>query len=208
MSSVAGSVGFSKGLNGQAEGGIAWANFVGVVVTVGTVVALVLAVGQQFLRVLVAVSGPIRTWTRKRILGLAFVLAFTVSLLTLIESGLWTQWPLDLGKFISEQISNTPIGAWIPKILLIAGTTWMVLRTLSWVEVRWLKVRDRINALASAVCLSLFEALLILFVFDAPSNVTRPIIYAFFCSMVGLGALSAGAAGLDWISKYRASRSY
>lgn len=199
--------GFGDGLRNPSGGGIVWVNFVGVVVTIGTVIALILAVGQQFLKVVSAVSGPIRTWTKQRTIGMTFVLVVTISMLTLLQTGLWESWQIDLSRFITEQLSQTPVGDWIAKYLLFAGIIWLIQRGLSRARVRWLKIGDRITALGAAIALIFVGFVFALFAFDAPREVAQPAIFASGLALAALGAISAVVMVVEWIGKYRTLRS-
>jgi hypothetical protein len=198
--------GFASDVNESSEGGVGWVNFVGIVVTVGTVVALVLAVGQQFRLVAIAVAGPANTWTRKGKLTAVIVLAFMVGMLALVKSGAWTQWQLEVSRFSTDSLSNTPAGEWVGKILFVAIIVVAVYRALLWARARWVKVGDRISALVGATVFTLLGLLFLLFTFGAPKEVTLPVIYVFAAALLFFGVLDVVFGIAGWITKYRTLR--
>ncbi|MDQ0649510.1 hypothetical protein QFZ53_003706 [Microbacterium natoriense] len=198
--------GFSRDLSESKEGGIAWVNFVGVVVTVGTVVALVLAVGRQFWQVAVAVIGPVHTWTRKGIMSAALLFGFTAGMITLVRTGAWEQWQRDASKFLTELLMDTPAGDWVGKILFIAVIMFMIYRSFQWARAKRIKVSDRITAVGAAIFFTSMGVLLILFIFDAPREVVLPVLYATGHVIAFFGLLNAIFSVAGWIGKYRALR--
>lgn len=198
--------GFSRDLGESKEGGIAWVNFVGVVVTVGTVVALVLAVGRQFWQVAVAAIGPARTWTKKGILSATLLFGFAAGMITLVRTGAWEQWQRDAGKFLTEVLTDTHVGDWVGKILLVAVIIFMIYRALRWARAKSIKVSDRITAVGVAIAFTTTGALLILFIFDAPKEVALPMLYATGHVIAFLGLLNAIFSVVGWIGKYTALR--
>ena len=198
--------GLSRDLSEPREGGIAWVNFVGIVVTVGTVIALVLAVGRQFWLVTVAVIGPMHTWTKKGITSAALLFGFTAGMITLVRTGAWEQWQRDTTKFLAELLTDTPAGDWVGKTLLIAVIVFMIYRALRWARARHVKVSDRITAVGAAIALILMGVLLILFIFNAPRGVVLPVLYATGYVIAFLGLLNAIFSVVEWIGKYRTLR--
>jgi len=198
--------GFSRDLSESKEGGIAWVNFVGVVVTVGTVVALVLAVGRQFWQVAVAVIGPARTWTKKAIMSAVLLLGFAVGMFTLVKTGAWQQWQLDANKFFAKLLTDTPVGEWLGKIFFVAVIMFVVHRALQWARARHIKRSDRITAVGVAIAFILMGVLVILFIFDAPGEVVLPVIYAIAYVIAFFALLNAIFSGVEWVGKYRVLR--
>ncbi|PPF65024.1 hypothetical protein C5E11_02905 [Clavibacter michiganensis] len=198
--------GFVDDAKEPSEGGVGWVNFVGIVVTVGTVVALVLAVGQQFLLVAVAVAGPVRAWTRKGIMTAAIFLVFAIGMLVLLKSGAWTRWQLDANRFLIDLLDDTPAGDWLGKILLTAIIAFAVYRALGWARARWVKVGDRVSAIAGATVFTLFGVVLLLFVLGAPNEVVVPVMYVFLSSFVIFGLLDVVFSIAEWTRKYRVLR--
>lgn len=198
--------GFSRDLNESKEGGIAWVNFVGVVVTVGTVVALVLAVGRQFWFVAVAVIGPVRAWTKKGIMTAALLFGLAAGMITLVRTGVWEQWQRDASRFLTEILTDTPAGDWVGKILFVAVIMFMIYRALQWARARHIKVSDRITAAGVAIAFASMGVLLILFIFDAPREVALPVLYATAHLFAFFGLLNAIFSVAGWIRKYRALR--
>lgn len=198
--------GFNRDSAGPGPGGLDWVNFVSLVITIGSVVALVIAIGQQFLRVAVAIAGPARAWSRKAILWVVFVLATVFTMQLLILSGVWEQWQRDAGHFLMEQFSRTPVGDWIGKALFVALVCFAGYRALCWARAKWLRLSDRVSALAAAIVYSFFAALVLLYVFDAPWQVARPVLFACAWAMVTFGVLTVVFAISGWAGKYRELR--
>ncbi len=160
--------GFSNDMSKSSEGGIGWVNFVGIVVTVGTVVGLVLAVGQQFRLVVASVVGPARTWSKKGVMTAVLVLGFAAGMFTVVRTDAWTQWQLEASRLVTESLTDTPVGDWVGKILLVAIIVLGVSRAVRWARVRRLKGADRISSLGAAVVLALLGVLAVFFIVDAP----------------------------------------
>jgi len=198
--------GFRRDLSESNEGGIAWVNFVGVVVTVGTVVALVVAVGRQFWQVAVAVIGPARTWTKMGIVSAALLFGFAVGMFTFVKTGAWEQWQREASAFLAELLIDTSVGDWIGKILLIAVLIFMIYRALQWARAKRIKVSDRITAAGVTIFLILTGALLILFIFDAPREVVSPVLNVTGYVIVLVGLLNAIFSVVEWCGKYRTLR--
>lgn len=198
--------GFSRDLSESSEGGIEWVNFVGIVVTVGTVFALVVSVGQQFWQVTLALVGPIRTWTKRGILTAGIIAGFTAGMFTLIRTGTWTQWQHELNSSLTELLTGTPVGDWTEKALLVAAFIFAIYRALQWARARQLKVGDRVTALSVAIVLILMGTIITLSFFSAPHEAVIPFIYATALALAIFGLLEMILRAAEWIRKYRTLR--
>jgi len=198
--------GFTHRLTESGEAGVAWMSFVGVVVTVSTVVALVLALGQRFWKVAVTVIGPTSTWTTRGIVTAALALALPVALITLNQTGVLQQWQLGAYSFATTHLTDAAAGRWVGGMLFVAIVGFVALRALRRAGSRRTKTTDRMRTLGGAVVLILFCALVLLFLFGASSEVVLPVMYV---TAIALIICAAGQAVLDvvgWVVKYRALR--
>lgn len=198
--------GFTHRLTDSGEAGVAWMSFVGVVVTVSTVVALVLALGRRFWKVAVTVIGPTSTWTTRGIVTAGLALTLPLALITLNQTGVLQQWQLDANSFATTHLTDTAAGRWIGGMLLVAIVGFVALRALRRAAIRRTKTMDRVGALGGAVVMILFCVLVFLFLFGVSSEVALPVIYVIAIALILCGAGQAVLDVVGWVVKYRALR--
>lgn len=194
------------GFGNTPEGGAYWANFVGVLVTIGTVLALILAVGRQFFAVVVAIRGPVRTWTAKGVAAAAVWVTLVLSLLTLSRTGVWQEWLRSVTDHGSALLSNTPLGYWVVSAFIIAfvafGSRYAVQRARS----PRFKLGDRVEALVVVPIMVSLGACFISVALGAPTWMVQKSALVFSFSVVGFGAVRAVTNTARWIKKYQTLR--
>lgn len=188
------------------EGGAHWANVLGIVVTISSVLALLLAFGKQALAVIVARFGPARAWTFKGITSGSALGISTICLIILSLTRHMQEWWRVPAEHILVLLAGTPVEAWTLSALVAAMSIFGIRNALLRASSPLLQTGDRLAEFFSIPLVIAFGTFIVIWSLGAPLRAVQSAGLVLMILYLGHCLILSVTNSASWITRYRTLR--